>query len=105
MNNGKKTKPAEAAPKRAGGQRVDQGKIDQMVALRRQGIGYEQIGARVGCSVRTVQRYVKNVRSHSCKSRKQANSRNATRVWLRQQILSGNPWTNSSEIINSLAWT
>jgi AcrR family transcriptional regulator len=52
---------ADTAPKRAGGQRVDQEKIDQMVAHRRQGVGYQQIAERVGCSVRTVQRYVKNV--------------------------------------------
>jgi hypothetical protein len=61
MSKSQKTRPADVAPKRAGGQRVDQERIDQMVALRRQGVGYGQIAARVGSSVRTVQRYVKNV--------------------------------------------
>jgi AcrR family transcriptional regulator len=54
-------KPDERPPKRPGGQRIHQAKIDKMAALRRRGVGYEDIATELGCSVRTVQRYVRNV--------------------------------------------
>jgi transcriptional regulator with XRE-family HTH domain len=61
MRKRAKKEPEDTPHKRAGGQRVHQAKIDEMVKLRRQGLSYEEIAKRVGCSVRTVQRYVKNV--------------------------------------------
>lgn len=42
--------------------RVTQETIDEMATLRRQGLTFKEIGARVGCSERTARRYVANVR-------------------------------------------
>jgi hypothetical protein len=53
--------PEGPEPKRTGGQRVHQEKIDKMTALRVQGFSYPEIAERVGCSVRTVQRYATHV--------------------------------------------
>ncbi len=50
--------PRSARPRR---HRVTQETIDQMAALRRQGLTFEQIGARVGCSERTARRYTAKV--------------------------------------------
>lgn len=55
--------PADPKKSRAGGQRVHQEKIDKMIVLRRQGFSYGETAARVGCSVRTVQRYVTHVQA------------------------------------------
>lgn len=41
--------------------RVTQETIDEMAPLRRQGLTFKEIGARVGCSERTARRYVANV--------------------------------------------
>jgi hypothetical protein len=41
--------------------RVTQESIDQMAELRRQGLPFEEIGARVGCSERTARRYAGRV--------------------------------------------
>ena len=41
--------------------RVTQESIDQMAVLRRQGLPFEEIGARVGCSERTARRYAGRV--------------------------------------------
>jgi hypothetical protein len=49
-------KPA-GAPKR----RVNQEAIDEMAELRRQGLSFADIGARLGCNERTVRRYVGHV--------------------------------------------
>jgi len=86
MTKRQKTGPDDEPPKRAGGQRVDQEKIDQMVLLRRQGLGYEEIAKRVGCSVRTVQRYVKNVEPELRIPQPNEQRERDPRV-LRQQIL------------------
>lgn len=48
-------------PIRASGRRITQQKVDPMVDLRRQGFTYKDIGARLGCSERTVRRYVGHV--------------------------------------------
>jgi hypothetical protein len=40
---------------------VTQETIDEMAALRRQGLPFEQVGVRVGCSERTARRYVGHV--------------------------------------------
>jgi hypothetical protein len=48
---------SEGAPKR----RVNQESIDEMAELRRQGLSFADIGARVGCNERTVRRYVGQV--------------------------------------------
>lgn len=47
----------EHAPKR----RVTQGAINKMAELRQQGVSYQEIGARLGCSERTARRYVGQV--------------------------------------------
>jgi hypothetical protein len=41
--------------------RVTQESIDQMAELRRQGLPFEEIGARLGCSERTARRYAGRV--------------------------------------------
>ncbi len=48
-------------PRRQAGRRVTQGMIDQMAELRRQGLTFKDIGARVGRSERTARRYVGRV--------------------------------------------
>jgi len=40
---------------------VTQGAINKMAELRQQGVSYQEIGARLGCSERTVRRYVGHV--------------------------------------------
>jgi len=40
---------------------VTQGAINKMAELRQQGVSYQEIGARLGCSERTARRYVGNV--------------------------------------------
>jgi hypothetical protein len=52
-------KGSQPAPKR----RVTQESINEMAALRRQGLTFQGIGARLGCSERTARRYVGQVRS------------------------------------------
>jgi hypothetical protein len=47
--------------RRADRRRVTQETIDEMAALRRQGLPFEEIGRRVGCSERTARRYVGHV--------------------------------------------
>jgi hypothetical protein len=42
-------------------QRVNQESVDQMAELRRQGLTFKEIGARVGCSERTARRYAGRV--------------------------------------------
>lgn len=46
---------------RSGRHRVTQDAIDEMTALRRQGVTFRNIGARLGCSERTARRYVGRV--------------------------------------------
>ncbi len=46
---------------KASRQRVNQEKVDQMAAYRRQGLTNEEIGIRLGCSERTVRRYTGQV--------------------------------------------
>lgn len=41
--------------------RVTQEKVDQMAHLRRQGLTFADIGARLGCSERTARRYAGRV--------------------------------------------
>jgi hypothetical protein len=41
--------------------RVNQESVDEMAALRRQGLTFKEIGARLGCSERTARRYVGRV--------------------------------------------
>ena len=59
----KTTRKARYRPKGAIGasgasrRRVTQETIDQMAELRRQGLPFEEIGARLGCSERTARRY------------------------------------------------
>jgi len=50
---------SQQAPKR----RVTQGTINKMAELRRQGVSYREIGARLGCSERTARRFVGQVKS------------------------------------------
>jgi hypothetical protein len=52
---------AKSQPQKTSGRRVTQETIDEMAALRRQGLPFEQVGARVGCSERTARRYVGHV--------------------------------------------
>ena len=47
----------QRAPRR----RVTQGAINKMAELRQQGVSYQEIGARLGCSERTARRYVGQV--------------------------------------------
>jgi hypothetical protein len=56
-NRPRAARKSEGAPKR----RVNQEAIDEMAALRRQGLSFEEIGARAGCSERTARRYVSQV--------------------------------------------
>jgi len=44
--------------------RVTQGIVNRMAELRRQGLTFEEIGARVGCSERTARRKVGHVEPH-----------------------------------------
>ncbi len=44
--------------------RVTQENVDQMAELRRQGLTFKDIGARLGCSERTARRYVGKVEPH-----------------------------------------
>ncbi len=46
---------------RSGRRRVTQDSIDEMTALRRQGVTFRDIGARLGCSERTARRFVGQV--------------------------------------------
>ncbi len=46
---------------KASRQRVNQETVDQMAEFRRQGLTNEEIGARLGCSERTVRRYAGRV--------------------------------------------
>lgn len=46
----------------ASGRRITQKMVNQMVELRRQGFTYKEIAERIGCSERTVRRYVGHVR-------------------------------------------
>ncbi len=57
-------KPVAANPKRDGGRRVTQEHIDRMATLRRQGVSFEEIGVKVGCSERTARRYAGQVERH-----------------------------------------
>lgn len=55
-------RPAFAVgPQHAPKRRVTQGAINKMAELRQQGVSYQEIGARLGCSERTARRYVGNV--------------------------------------------
>src|SRR3989304_4120277 len=45
-------------------QRVEQSTIDKMAEFRRQGVSFQEIGARLECSERTARRYVGNVQPH-----------------------------------------
>jgi hypothetical protein len=60
-----KSQPQKTSGRRSGGRperrRVTQETIDEMAALRRQGLPFEQVGVRVGCSERTARRYVGHV--------------------------------------------
>lgn len=49
------------SPRRREGRRVTQGVVDQMAELRRQGLTFADIGARVGRSEKTARRYVGHV--------------------------------------------
>jgi hypothetical protein len=44
--------------------RVNQESVDEMAELRRQGLTFEEIGTRVGCSERTARRYAGRVEPH-----------------------------------------
>lgn len=61
-----KSQSQKTGRRRGGGKserhRVTQETIDEMAILRRQGLTFKEIGARVGCSERTARRYVANVR-------------------------------------------
>ena len=53
-----KKRDSEADPTR---HRVTQGMVNRMAELRRQGLTFQEIGARVGCSERTARRKVGQV--------------------------------------------
>lgn len=61
MNSRPSTVRRNSNPRRQVGRRVTQGMIDQMAELRRQGLTFRDIGARVGRSERTARRYVGHV--------------------------------------------
>lgn len=55
---------AAVQPQHAPKRRVTQGTINKMAELRRQGMSYLEIGARLGCSERTARRFVGQVVPH-----------------------------------------
>jgi hypothetical protein len=63
----KTTKAVRVPPRAAGSaleasrRRVNQETVDQMAELRRQGLTFKEIGARLACSERTVRRYAGRV--------------------------------------------
>jgi len=60
-----KNRPKKASSRHSGGRpgrRVTQETIDEMAALRRKGLTFEEIGARVGRSERTARRYTAKVK-------------------------------------------
>jgi hypothetical protein len=52
---------AAGRPLEAVRSRVNQETVDEMAALRRQGLTFQEIGARLGCSERTARRYAGRV--------------------------------------------